>query len=123
MRQDHYTTIRQVHRTVTTVMPLLTAAIAVSGAVLTAMEQKREFVEPLPSASALTREARRRVTAAGFITSLVVLLVKTLLLSAAIAGVGAAIYFGDTTVRAVTITIAVLALLYLAERQARGRRA
>jgi hypothetical protein len=46
MRADQIETLRQTHKTVSTWAPLLTAAVAVSGAVLASMERQAERTEP-----------------------------------------------------------------------------
>src|SRR5579883_2214968 len=39
LQQNHMNTLRQTHRTITTVMPLVTAALAVTGALIGAMDR------------------------------------------------------------------------------------
>ncbi|MEO7002469.1 MAG: hypothetical protein ABI068_11635 [Ktedonobacterales bacterium] len=42
LQQNHTQTLRQTHRTMTTIMPLVTAALSVTGVLLAATERKNE---------------------------------------------------------------------------------
>lgn len=131
------TTLRQTHRTATTLLPVLTATLTVAGAVIAAMEARAphapESDVPAESASAAptdtgvipTRSARRasygagRVTVRAFIATLVG---RALLVALGIALVCSLVYAASVTGRtgqAILMTTLILLALYLTEKVAR----
>lgn len=134
---QHVTTLRQTHRTATTLLPVLTATLTVAGAVLAAMEARARHASADPrdtadelaggaqaAASGITRDMAslpRRVTLRGYIATLAG---RLLLVALGIALVLALVYLATATGgvgQAITLTALVLLTLYLTEKVARRR--
>lgn len=137
---QHITTLRQTHRTATSLLPVLTAGLTVAGAVLAAMEARSSRAESETSgagADAFTgqphgsevgsqsgpltaMQARgRRLTVRRYIATL---LGRTLLVALGIALVLTLVYVASASGRtgqAVLLTALVLLVFYLTEKVAR----
>lgn len=137
---QHVTTLRQSHRTATTLLPVLTATLTVAGAVIAAMEARTPHASAEPhgaadelagsaqaatggAAQAMARQASQasRVTLRAYIATLVG---RMLLVALGIALVLALVYLATATGRvgqAITLTSLILLTLYLTEKVARRR--
>ncbi|HEX8994786.1 MAG TPA: hypothetical protein VF812_02015 [Ktedonobacterales bacterium] len=131
---QHITTLRQTHRTATSLLPILTATLTVAGAVLAAMDsrapQTSESHAETPlngageSAGAASGGSYRgvvapRVTVRAYIATLVG---RVLLVALGIALVLALVYAASASGsvgRAVMLTALILLALYLTEKIAR----
>ena len=129
---QHVTTLRQTHRTATTLLPVLTATLTVAGAVIAAMEARAPHASAEPhnaadelagGAPAMARQANQasRVTLRAYIATLAG---RMLLVALGIALVLALVYLATATGRvgqAITLTSLILLTLYLTEKVARRR--
>jgi hypothetical protein len=136
---QHVTTLRQTHRTATTLLPVLTATLTVAGAVIAAMESRsrhasavaRDEADELAASTAgavATGEAvagariqagAGRVTLRGYIATLVG---RMLLVALGIALVLSLVYVASASGqvgRAILLTALILLALYLTEKVAR----
>lgn len=137
---QHITTLRQTHRTATSLLPVLTAGLTVAGAVIAAMEARSARAESETSTagadsfagSATGTESGaqsgpltamqtrgRRLTVRRYIATL---LGRTLLVALGIALVLGLVYVASTagrTGQAVLLTVLVLLVFYLTEKVAR----
>lgn len=133
---QHVTTLRQTHRTATTLLPVLTATLTVAGAVIAAMDARAPHAsadtrsatdepggaqaEADGAARAMTSQANR-VTIRAYIATLAG---RMLLVALGIALVLALVYLATATGRvgqAITLTSLILLTLYLTEKVARRR--
>ncbi|HLY30368.1 MAG TPA: hypothetical protein VKQ36_05040 [Ktedonobacterales bacterium] len=141
LRQEHVNTLRQTHRAMTTVMPLVTAALTVTGALIATMEQGKEqgrrqarqehFAEGAASDSVRAQtgyadEARSSgegsVTIGSYLGTLVSHVLLTLLGIAFVLTLAMiAMRVGPVGV-AIELTALVLLALYLTEKVARHNR-
>ncbi|HEX9035688.1 MAG TPA: hypothetical protein VF808_01725 [Ktedonobacterales bacterium] len=132
LHQDRVHTLRQTHSAVSTLMPLITAGLTVTGALIAAAEARN------PAASAEPRQERgsgeeasshsatgaaRRTARPGSIRRYIATLAGRLLLVLLGMGLVLAITFAATTTgrtgQAVIITALILLTLYLVEKAAR----
>lgn len=146
LRQDHLQTLKQTHRTASTVMPLVTAGLALMSALIAAQERRAtnteldpqhiQFVDrprivtvttPVANASAKiaapTPEARVSVigSAIGFLATLFGTFVRVALGAMAVIALVAIYTHLDKTNRAVLLTVLIVSVLYLTARVARSR--
>lgn len=127
---QHITTLRQTHRTATSLLPVLTAGLTVAGAVIAAMEARSSRAESGTSGAGsyagsqtgplTAMQARgRRLTVRRYIATL---LGRTLLVALGIALVLGLVYVASASGRtgqAVLLTVLVLLVFYLTEKVAR----
>lgn len=131
---QHITTLRQTHRTATSLLPILTATLTVAGAVLAAMDSRAPQTsesraestlngagEPAGAASSDSYRGvvAPRVTVRAYIATLVG---RVLLVALGIALVLALVYAASASGsvgRAVMLTALILLALYLTEKIAR----
>lgn len=133
---QHITTLRQSHRTATTLLPVLTAGLTVAGAVLAAMEARSSHAESeSPSAAAAplgdtqsaaqsgplaAMQARgRRLTLRRYIATLLGRMLLVALGVALVLGLVYAASASGRTGQAVLLTVLVLLVFYLTEKVAR----
>ncbi len=134
---QHITTLRQTHRTATSLLPVLTAGLTVAGAVIAAMEARSSRAESEPSSAGAdsfatgpdvgsqsgplsAMQARgRRLTVRRYVATL---LGRTLLVALGIGLVLGLVYIASASGRtgqAVLLTVLVLLVFYLTEKVAR----
>ena len=136
LRQDHVQTLRQTHRTVTTVLPLVTAALTVTGAIIASMEPRSAQGQPnrdsdgSANGDASHREEQsfatdfttRHEAGLSVVAYLLTLISRALLVALGIALVLALILLatrvGPTGI-AIELTALILVALYLTEKVAR----
>jgi hypothetical protein len=151
MRQDQIQAMRQTHKTFTTWMPLLTAALTISGVVLSSMERQansqaagRQVVQPgapfalgarvVPVISSPTADAMssiayaalpspRRLSLFAYVRTLLSRVLAVLFGAVMVLAIVYVFFHSDHTWRAIELTALILLVLYLAERVARARRA
>jgi hypothetical protein len=150
LRQDHLRTLKQTHQTATTVMPLVTAGLALMSAVIAAHERRtastmashlasrtEESLESLDrprivsvttrmtTAQAVTPARERRDSVIGsamrYLATLLGAFIKVTIGALAVIAL-VTIYFNfDKTNRAVLLTVLIVSMLYLTARVARSR--
>lgn len=138
LQQDRIHTLRQTHSAVTTMMPLITAGLAVTGALIGAIEThgsapaKDDPHEPDTQPLAATAadatsdhfaphaaRAGRRVTVRRYIATLAGRLLLVLLGAALVLAITIAATTTGRVGQAITITALILLTLYLVEKLAR----
>lgn len=140
LQQDRVHALRQTHSAVTTLMPLITAGLTVTGALIAAIETRRATdasdardnhhepasgadaaspsSQPIPSTHTATR-ARRPGSIRRFIATLAGRLLLVLLGFGLVLAIILAATSTGRVGQAVTITALILLTLYLAEKVAR----
>ncbi len=129
---QHISTLRQTHRTATSLLPVLTAGLTVAGAVIAAMEARSSRAENEASGAGpdavagsqsgpltAVQTRGRRLTARRYIATL---LGHILLVALGIALVLGLVYIASAagrTGQAVLLTVLVLLVFYLTEKVAR----
>ena len=130
---QHVTTLRQSHRAVTSLLPVLTATLTVAGAVIAALEARAPQAAPAGQGAqaaqgeqpagahgtAAGRAARSRVSARRYLATLVG---RMLLVTLGIALVLALVYVASVSGQvgqAILLTALILLSLYLVEKVAR----
>ncbi len=148
MRTDQIHTMRQTHRSLTTVMPLVTAGLTIAGVVLANMERQADrqerqdpqqpqtaypyaisprvtrvvpVVSPVAAPQVVYRP--RRLTIFGYVGTLLSRVLMVLIGMVAVAAIVGLYFASDPTWRAIELTALILLILYLVERVARARRA
>ena len=132
IRQDRAHALRQTHHTIATLMPLITAALTVAGAIIAAVETRgagaepEEQAGPAPEAAGAptshTASAARPaspVSIRRYIATLAGRLLLVLLGVALVLAIILAATYTGRTGQAVTLTALVLLTLYLVEKIAR----
>lgn len=135
LQQDRIHTLRQTHSAVTTMMPLITAGLAVTGALIGAIETRgaaptkdeRQEADTQPLATTADRvqshhsaphaaRAERRVTVRRYIATLAGRLLLVLLGVALVLAITIAATTTGRVGQAITITALILLTLYLVEK-------
>ena len=150
LRQDHLRTLKQTHQTATTVMPLVTAGLALMSAVIAAHERHtastmashmasrtEQPVESLDrprivsvttrltTAQPVTPARERRDSVIGsalrFLATLLGAFIKVTVGALAVIALVTIYFEFDKTNRAVLLTVLIVSVLYLTARVARSR--
>ncbi len=133
IRQDRVQTLRQTHATISSLMPIITAGLTVTGAIIAAIETRRASSEsgesgeerqnpgaqPHPSADPSRRRAPRSRVIRRYIATLAGRLLLVLLGFALVLAITLAATSSGRVGQAVTITALILLTLYLVEKVAR----
>lgn len=143
LRQEHVNTLRQTHRAVTTLLPVVTAALTVTGALIATMEQgkeqgkrqARQEEESYAQGAAHTSRANSaggaddetfagegRLTVGAYLQTLIGHVLLTVLGIALVLALGMIAMRSGPIGVAIELTALVLLALYLTERVARNAR-
>src|SRR5579875_2101672 len=148
LRQEHVNTLRQTHRAVTTLLPVVTAALTVTGALIASMEQGKEQGKrqarreqedaAFAQGSATTRQAgyaeyvgyaddeaatdEGKLTVVAYLRTLIGHVLLTVLGIALVLALGMIALRSGPVGVAIELTALVLLALYLTERVARKAR-